>query len=103
MQQENLKQKEGFKFDLLNRELCSKRFNFLIYGLLKEKMFRWETRCRTLAMFYRFVEDGLKIKPENLHVEDIHTYSRPVDSHKRLPVISSHGDFVTVISPQSEG
>ena len=79
MQQENLKQKEDFKLDLLNRDLYSKRFNFLIYGLPGNKMFRWETIDKTLAVFYRFVEYGLKIKPENLRVEDIH---RCIDSHK---------------------
>ena len=50
MQQENLKQKD-FKLDLLNKKLYSKRFNFLIYGLLEDKMFRWETMDKTLAVF----------------------------------------------------
>ena len=59
MQQENLKQKEDFKLDLLNRELYSKRFNFLIYGLPKDKMFRWETRdqgCHILEKSWKVLD-----------------------------------------------
>ena len=97
IQQENLKQKENFKLDQLNRELYSKRFNFLIHGLPEDKMFKWETRDKTLAIFYRFVEDGLKIKPENLRLVDIHRLPQtPVfgddDLRRDRPIIIKLGD-----------
>ena len=61
-------------------------------------MFRWETKDKTLAVFYRFVEYGLKIKPENRRVEDIHRLPQtPVfgndDLRRDRPIIIKLGDY----------
>ena len=58
MQQENLKQKENFKLDLLIRELYSKRFNFLIYGLPETKCSGGKLEIRLLLCFTGLLNVG---------------------------------------------
>ena len=65
--------------DALMKESYSKRFNILIHGLAEDESTVWEKRETTLQIFKKFLRKGLKIKPEEIPIADIHRLpQRPV-------------------------
>jgi len=59
----------------LNKELCEKRFNFLIHEIPEDMNNRWENRSTTLALYQKFLRESLKIT-EDLKLIDIHRLSQ---------------------------
>ena len=62
--------KRRAKHQELSRELYSKRFNYLIYGIDE---IAWETRAQTEKLFRKFLNKALKIfDPNAIAVADIY-------------------------------
>ena len=56
----------------LMQESYSKRMNILIHGIEEDSNSVWESHKQTTEKFENFLEDALKMNPDNIEVVDIH-------------------------------
>ena len=54
------------------QESYNKRLNLLIHGIQEDDKQVWEKRDVTISKFENFLKNGLKIKPDDIEVADIH-------------------------------